>query len=347
MPIPYEESFASHEKSKYWSSINNIKPESVLKKSHKQIYFNCNICSHEFKILLYRIELENAWCPYCSNKLCNDENCKICFENSFASQPMSELWSSENKITPRHVRKSSGKKFIFKCKDCKHNYSSALNNIKKGVKCPYCCVNSVTMCYSEECNICFNKSFASSPMSKYWSSKNTISPRNIFKKTDKKYLFNCIDCNNDFLKRPLCIAYGGWCPYCKNKTETKLYTWLVNKYKTIKYQPKYEWCKNPKTNRMLPFDFEYKDIIIELDGPQHFKQISNWRTPQEQNEIDRFKMDFAIKNNKHIIRISQKYVYMNNSGWEQELEQTIDYLSNLDKSTYIIRYIKVDPMYFE
>ena len=34
--IPFEKSFASHEKAKYWSDKNEIKPEEVFKNSHKQ-----------------------------------------------------------------------------------------------------------------------------------------------------------------------------------------------------------------------------------------------------------------------------------------------------------------------
>mgnify|MGYP007014887089 CR=1 FL=1 len=36
------------------------------------------------------------------------------------------------------------------------------------------------------------------------------------------------------------------------------------------------------TNKYLPFDFVLEDlnIIVEQDGPQHFKQISNWQMPE-------------------------------------------------------------------
>lgn len=40
---------------------------------------------------------------------CNNNKCKICFKKSFASQPKSKYWSKENNITPRQIRKSSGK----------------------------------------------------------------------------------------------------------------------------------------------------------------------------------------------------------------------------------------------
>ena len=84
--IPYEKSFASHEKAQYWSDKNELKPNEVSLNSNKKFWFNCN-CGHEFDIRPEHIN-RNLWCPYCSNhKLCKNNNCKKCFDKSFASNP--------------------------------------------------------------------------------------------------------------------------------------------------------------------------------------------------------------------------------------------------------------------
>jgi very-short-patch-repair endonuclease len=140
-------------------------------------------------------------------------------------------------------------------------------------------------------------------------------------------------------------VYGQGCPYCKNKTESLLHDWLTNKYSNVKYQPKYSWCINPKTNRFLPFDFEYNNIIIELDGPQHFRQVSNWRSPDEQQYLDKYKMKCALENNKHIIRILQEDVLTNSNSWDDKLSNYIDRLMIDDTPT--ILYIGIDSKYFE
>ena len=41
--IPFDKSFASHEKSKYWSDKNELKPYQVSKASKKNIGLNVNI----------------------------------------------------------------------------------------------------------------------------------------------------------------------------------------------------------------------------------------------------------------------------------------------------------------
>ena len=77
MNIPFERSFASHEKSKYWSSRNTEKPENVFKSSHKKYWFECD-CGHTFDSQLDSIN-KGSWCPYCANqKLCNEKSCLSC-----------------------------------------------------------------------------------------------------------------------------------------------------------------------------------------------------------------------------------------------------------------------------
>jgi hypothetical protein len=38
--IPFEKSFASHEKAIYWSDKNNLKPNEVFKNSHNKFLFD-------------------------------------------------------------------------------------------------------------------------------------------------------------------------------------------------------------------------------------------------------------------------------------------------------------------
>jgi len=190
--ICYEKSFASHEKVKYWSKENKILPRKVFKSSHTKYMFNCD-CNHIFEAALNKISV-NTWCPYCaSRKLCDNESCIKCYEKSFASHEKSKFWSNENTILPRKVFKSSGTKYMFNC-ECGHIFEAALYNINKNTWCPYC--SNKKLCDDESCIKCYEKSFASHEKSKYWSEINNIKPRCIFKKSIRKYSFNCPNCNN-------------------------------------------------------------------------------------------------------------------------------------------------------
>ena len=132
----YLKSFASHERSIYWSEENKLTQREVFKSSGKKFKFNCT-CGHEFESSLANIN-NDRWCPFCSNqKLCQNVECKSCFEKSFSSHERSIYWSEENKLTQREVFKSSGKKFKFNC-ICGHEFESSLNSINKGTWCPIC-----------------------------------------------------------------------------------------------------------------------------------------------------------------------------------------------------------------
>ena len=114
------------------------------------------------------------------------------------------------------------------------------------------------------------------------------------------------------------ININQWCPLCINKTELKLYNELIKIYPNIQRQFKVEWCKN---KLYLPFDFIILEhnIIIELDGEQHFKQISNWKNPIDTQINDIYKMKCANENKYCVIRIQQLDVFNNTFNWLNEL----------------------------
>ena len=86
------------------------------------------------------------------------------------------------------------------------------------------------------------------------------------------------------------------------------------------YKPK--WCRHPDTNFICEYDFYLPkfNLIIELDGEQHFNQVSNWKSPQEVQKRDLFKMKKANDRNISIIRLLQDDVYKNKNNWKEKLE---------------------------
>jgi hypothetical protein len=57
-------------------------------------------------------------------KLCQNNNCQICFDNSFASHERSKFWSNKNLKTSRLTFKSSKDKYIFNCDKCNHSFET-------------------------------------------------------------------------------------------------------------------------------------------------------------------------------------------------------------------------------
>ena len=326
----FDKSFASHEYSKFWSLSNTIQPISISRCSSKKFAFDCNICKHTYSAVLNNI-YNGSTCSYCTNrKLCDDEDCTVCFEKSFASHTQAKIWNYKNGINPRYVFKGTRKVFLFDCNTCKHVYSAKLVTICQGAECPYCA--NRRLCDDKECDMCFNKSMASQPAAKFWLKKNKLNPRNVFKCSQKKYWFKCGDCDNEFDASPANIySSNTWCPLCKNKTEKKLYNILSKTYSSLIHNFRPEWSINKETERILPFDFaipEYK-VIIELDGAQHFKQVFNWQSPEFNQERDIYKMKLANLNGYSIIRVIQEEVWKNKS---YNYGKIIDTITSISKS---------------
>ena len=321
----FENSFASHEKSKYLHN-KAINPRSIFKNTHKKFLFDCDKCEHKFETRLLNINQQNSGCPYCSTHcviLCKDINCNQCFEKSFASHDFSNFWDVEKngEIKPRDIFKYCDKKYWFNCDKCSHNLHIMIKGITREHKwCSYC--SHQKLCEMTDCQLCFNNSFASVERSKLLHDK-TINPRTLFKSTNKRFKFDCNLCNGVFETQLADITKGVWCPFCMNKTEQMLFDKLVLYYPLLKRQYKKDWCK--KIN-YLPFDFVIEDlkIIIELDGKQHFEQIGNWMSPEKTQENDLYKMKCANENGFSIIRILQDDVFKDKYDWLTELCENIE-----------------------
>jgi len=384
----FDKSFASHKKSKYLSWKNNIVPRKVFRNSSKKFIFICD-CFHYFETTLCSITTHKGWCPYCAGqKLCG--NCDICNKKSFAGHEKAAFWSIENKINPNTIFKSSKQKYLFNCKCghlifkspydifrdiwcsyctnqllcgnceqcntksfinhekaqylrdkdtleinkifkgsdkklwficnvCNHNFESSVGEVVRGAWCPYCA--NLKLCnIDSECNICFEKTFAKHEKSKYWSDKNVLKPKQVLKFTHKLYIFNC-NKGHEFSQSCASVCRGKWCPFCVNKTETKLYEALTKYYPSLIKQYRVKWCKNNKTNRCYPFDFIIPElnIIIELDGRQHFIKVHKWGNPEDIQKTDKYKMKIANENNISVIRILQEDVFYNTYNWIEEL----------------------------
>lgn len=325
----FEKSFASNSKSKYWSNKNELKPRQVFNQSGKKFMFDCK-CGHEFEMTTSHIT-GGEWCSYCSNppkKLCDADECQHCYDNSFESHNRSKYWSDKNDIKPRQVFKCAHKKFLFNCCYCGHEFLKDLSKMSgktENTWCPYCSKPCHKLCEDEGCIHCLNNSFASHEKAQYWdNAKNDLNPRQVIRGSSNKYHFICENKHKFQIIMSSLTCNGNWCSKCRLKTEDKLMKWFDPKLK-IEHQPNFGWCKNEETNRLLPFDFccELLKLIIELDGGHHFRQISNWKSPEENTKRDIYKMEQANKNGYTIVRIIQEDVYSDKNDWEEKLRNAI------------------------
>jgi very-short-patch-repair endonuclease/DNA-directed RNA polymerase subunit RPC12/RpoP len=335
-------------KVKCWSDKNKLKPRQTTKGSSRvKFWFDCPGCNHDFDSPINDITKKKShWCPYCSSKnLCDDIDCDFCFNKSFVSYTgrtvsgilKVKCWSNKNKLKPRQVTKQCNKKFFFDCPECEHVFDSVLASITRKVPrwCPYCSKPCKKLCDDVDCGFCFDNSFASYTRKtnsgilkvECWSDKNKSKPRQVTKSSSKKFWFDCPECEHifDSVLYSITSKDSNWCPHCKNKTELKLFNYLKKKYSSVQREKKFGWCKNEETGNYFRFDFYLSEfnILIELDGRQHFEQVSNWDSPTRTIDNDRYKMDKANENNLSVIRIIQEDVLSDQNDWKNKLNTII------------------------
>ena len=315
-------SFSGHEKLKYWSSKNTADPRRLFKNTTTRYYFDCHVCGHEFLISPEKIT-QGCWCSYCGNQsLCEKDDCLFCFGNSFASHKLAKYWSDKNELKPRQIFKCTNKKFYFDCNRCHHDVLISINWMtnkkeRRDTFCGYC--GQTRLCDDDICEHCFQRSFSSHPRSKNWSKKNKLSPRQVFQKSNQKFYFDCDRCGHEFFKTLSQVANGKWCGKCKHKTEHLLYNFLLGHFDNLISQFSPEWFGRRRSD----FCLDDIKVIIELDGEQHFKQVSNWTAPEITKQNDKMKMELANQHGYSVIRLLQPDVFNDKYDWKTELLEAI------------------------
>lgn len=337
--ICFEKSFASHPYVEHWDYEMNIRHPCVFAKfSDIKCWFKCPTCPHSYNATPENIS-SGSRCPYCSSppkRLCGKDDCNVCLNKSLASiDYVVKNWDNEkNKKKPNQTFNGGDAKCWLICPDCRHSFDISASNLKRGNRCAYCakqrkCENP------SECEICITRMFISVPYSVNWNYEKNgdVRPENVFKSITQKFWFICPECKGDYHATLGSVSAGYRCACTKNKTETKVKQHLAEKYSkeyNVQYQAKYDWCKNESGIRHLPFDFALvsKDnpdlkYIIEIDGPQHFIQILNWKSPELTQIQDKHKECLALENNYKVIRLKQEEIWMEKFDWKTELNNAI------------------------
>lgn len=175
-------------------------------------------------------------------------------------------------------------------------------------------------------SIKFNKEFLINNLNIYAKNNNLDVKVICFEKKNRQTMENMItcqcECGNIFNIKISSFLYcnGYRCPVCAKSCSIyeRTIEKEIQKYKIIYEKEKvFEDCRNPETNFVLYFNFYIpsKNILIEVDGEQHFKKESVFHSStekeKEENFIklknrDNFKNFYALQNGITLIRISYK-----------------------------------------
>ncbi|MGO1042141.1 hypothetical protein ACTPEO_05340 [Clostridioides difficile] len=236
------------------------------------------------------------------------------YENSFAyyiekelGEPIEKYWDFEKNIDnpyiiskKRNSKNSSGDnlKVWIKCvaKDYHESYLISCNDFvvatqKNRNGCPYCHKRKIHKL--DSLGVLY-------PSIAYKIVENvdiyTLAP-----KSDKKYYFKCEFCGNISNKKISLnniIKQGYSCKYCSDgvsipeKLMSNILKQLKLEFKTELNKSDFDWIDTYRYD----FYIELHNLIIEVNGIQHYKENQRGKTLKEEQENDRLKRELALLN---------------------------------------------------
>lgn len=317
-------------KSKYtletFMEILEIKRPGLFDAS-KSIYVNqstlinilCLKCNNYSDILpKYLLSpLKNGECC----KFCQKRKKKITIED-YRNLAESIGWSYSGSNIPKCVNFSGGN---FVCPEG-HIVTSSYSHIQDGRGCPTCS-KMIKLVYKDYINVCGNK--------------GRFLDEDIPKNNKVNVNWLCFSCNKNYNASYHSVDAGHWCGCENNVTMKKLKLFLEENYPdNVVCEFKPNWIHNHVTNRSLSFDYKLIinniNIIVELDGAYHFKELPH--TSEflhiKNRRRDIYKMKKAIENDFKIIRIYQPDVFFDKNDWKYKLNKYLN-RTNLKDITYI------------
>lgn len=234
------------------------------------------------------------------------------------------------KVNPNDLPHYSEVKINVDCDACgdKQNimYYGYINNLRNG---------------KYYCNLCAKNGF------KKWQSlgdkhpnllKYFVNSQDAFKITsdsNKEVLLKCPKCGHEKYMKCCNFSRRGFACVCNDHIsypEKFMYNFLNQINQKFVFQlskSTFKWCGEYRYDFYLP----NLNLIIEVNGEQHYKNAPNFRNIENQKEIDRIKKELALNNNiKKYIIIDARFSsldFIKQSIYASELRDIFD-LKNID-----------------
>ena len=214
----------------------------------------------------------------------------------------------------------------FKHLECDRTFMLSPNGFLNGRRCPYCGLQAK--------RLKLNKPNYLENLIKDEPDYEWLEPYKGSNKTKHKIRHKV--CNNTYMVRPNDFQQGYRCPYCNiagsipsfSKLHKDLIKILSQKEIIYTKEMTFSLCKD---QRLLCYDFYLVNynLLIEIDGLQHFKQPTSSVLSLERNfRYDKIKNDFAKENYINLLRINYK---CKKSDLIKIIEEIVETNGNLSK----------------
>lgn len=231
----------------------------------------------------------------------------------------SDTWSEKNLKKPEEIARCDNTKYWFECLECKHNFRQTPCSKTRGRGCPFC--DNKKRCGNLSCEFCLaNSCYIYKDIWNY--SKNSKKPEEVAISSGTKYWFICKEKGHNYFQRPGDTSNGKGCSECVNKTELKVAEYL----REIEVEFKREYVIGD-IKRYYDFYLPEYQLIIEVDGDQHFRQVGNWTDHNKTRENDIQKMQTAVKHGISVLRIYQPDIFNDVIDWKEFILSNLKFRS--------------------
>lgn len=124
--------------------------------------------------------------------------------------------------------------------------------------------------------------------------------------------------------------------FLNHKTEGKVSAHLDDISISHTTQSRHPWLRcGPRSSYRFDEELTILKAMLELDGPHHFTQISNWRGPEETMINDVIKMKRATTNGFSGLRLYQPDVFSDSIDWKGWLGKALDYINTCAEPVWV------------
>ena len=175
-------------------------------------------------------------------------------------------------------------------------------------------------CSDDSCTFCAEHSLAGCERAVRRWADTSSTPRQVWRTSWKKIRLCCDECGRVY-EQPAARIEKHDCALCANKSERALYEFMKANGHDVAYQVSFAWAGKAR------YDFLVDGrIIVELDGPQHFRPIQSWKSGFEVCHSDLEKETLALKHGYPMMRVLQADMVAQNPpiDWKQYVRTALE-----------------------
>jgi len=300
------------------NGLSLLSPDVEYSSAHTHTDFICRKCGNKYVTTFNTvIRQHGTMCPKCRAE---ETSLRMRFTKEQVQQRLKEVGAPL--LSPNATYENQNKTTMFICPQCGEEYADKYVQVIRH--------NVRWLCHKCRANLPSPKRFtfeeAQSKLKEVGAS--LMKEGQNFLGWNNKYTFICKTCKREFIRTYTdAVDRIAICNRCSRHTslgEKYVAKWLEEWNISFKTQYKFSDCKDV---RPLPFDFLVKtpdnlEILVEIDGLQHEKQLLNWNF-ESTVKHDRIKEEYCKKHKITLVRI--KYDSLSSKCYKQDLLRRLWY----------------------